>query len=88
MSDKIKSVVVRVLVSLSHQGKNYKPDQLVKLSENDAAVFKEGGTVDDNKAAVDYCRSELKAEVITHVSADAELAAESEGAAAGSTEGA
>lgn len=75
MSKDIESVVVRVLADLPHEGKFYAPNQLVELPKNQVAVFKKNGSVDDNKAAVDYCKSELKAEVIVHISVADELAA-------------
>ncbi|MES2182875.1 MAG: hypothetical protein V4493_12355 [Pseudomonadota bacterium] len=78
MSKEIKLVIVRVLVAILHQGKPYQPDQLVEFAEHDVVVFKKNGSVDDNKAAIEYCKKELGAEVITHISLEDELAAAEE----------
>lgn len=78
MSNLEKKVVVRILDVLPHEGKTYQPNQLVELAGDHAAVFKKNGSVDDSKAAVDYCKSKLDVKVVVHVSLADELAAAAE----------
>jgi hypothetical protein len=55
----------RILVELTHQGKTYKPNQVVSFDSNTAKGLEKEGQVDTSAAAVSYCQSE-GAEVIEH----------------------
>lgn len=62
-----KPVLVRVLADIVHEGVKYAPNTLLELSADAAKTLKTSGVVDDNKAAVDYVKTVLLAEVVKHV---------------------
>jgi hypothetical protein len=68
---------VRMLVDHEVDGLKYKVNQVVSFPDGTAKVLVNGGVADASKEAVDYCKSELKAEPIVHVDA-AERAAKAE----------
>jgi len=62
-----KPVLVRVLADIIHEGVKYLPNTLLELPAADAKTLKTAGMVDDHKAAVDYVKTFLRAEVVKHV---------------------
>lgn len=63
---------VRILADTQVQGVDYKPNQVVDLPDDIAKSLVKEGVADSNKAAIAYCTTELKAEVVTHVVPKAE----------------
>ena len=59
-----KQLTVRILVAISICGTAFEPNELVKGDEALLKPLEESGTVSSNKADIDYCEKELKAEVI------------------------
>jgi hypothetical protein len=57
----VKSICARALVTFWYEQTEYKPNQLVELPAPAIASLKAAGLVDDDKAAVAYCKQSAEA---------------------------
>ena len=60
-----KTSLARVLVGFVFMGVDIKANDLLETHESEIKQLKSDGFVDDSTAAIEYCKTELKAEVKT-----------------------